>query len=48
LPNRPSINFDAEPFKEHRQQARQIADRFHIPKNFRETIERQLGRYELP
>jgi transposase len=29
-------------------QARQIADRFHILKNFRETIERQLGRYEAP
>ncbi|HME21289.1 MAG TPA: ISL3 family transposase, partial [Acetobacteraceae bacterium] len=29
-------------------QARQIADRFHILMNFRETIERQLGRYEAP
>jgi transposase len=29
-------------------QARQIADRFHLLKNFRETIERQLGRYEAP
>jgi len=27
-------------------QARQIADRFHLLKNFRETIERQLGRFE--
>lgn len=29
-------------------QARQVADRFHILKNFRDTIERQLGRYEAP
>jgi len=29
-------------------QARQIADRFHLLKNFRETIERQLGRFEAP
>lgn len=29
-------------------QARQVADRFHILKNYRETIERQLGRYEAP
>jgi transposase len=27
-------------------QARQIADRCHLLKNFRETIERQLGRFE--
>jgi transposase len=29
-------------------QARQIADRFHLLKNFRETVERQLGRLEAP
>ena len=29
-------------------QARQIADRFHLLKNFRETVERQLGRFEAP
>jgi len=29
-------------------QARQVADRFHLLKNFRETIERQLGRFEAP
>jgi hypothetical protein len=29
-------------------QARQIADRFHLLQNFRETIERQLGRLEAP
>ena len=28
--------------------ARQVADRFHLLQNFRETIERQLGRYEAP
>ena len=29
-------------------QARQVADRFHLLKNFRETIERQHGRFEAP
>lgn len=29
-------------------QARQVADRFHLLKNLRETIERQLGRLEAP
>jgi transposase len=29
-------------------QARQIADRFHLLKNFREAVERQLGRFEAP
>jgi transposase len=29
-------------------QARQVADRFHLLKNFRETIERQLDRFETP
>jgi len=28
--------------------ARQVADRFHLLQNFRETVERQLGRYEAP
>jgi hypothetical protein len=29
-------------------QARQVADRFHLLKNFRETVGRQLGRFEAP
>ena len=29
-------------------QARQVADRFHLLKNLRETIERQLRRFEAP
>jgi hypothetical protein len=29
-------------------QTRQVADRFHLLQNFRETVERQLGRYEAP
>lgn len=29
-------------------QARQIADRFHLLKNFREAVERQLDRFEAP
>ena len=29
-------------------QARQVADRFHLLKNLRETVERQLGRFEAP
>ena len=29
-------------------QARQVADRFHLLKNFREAVERQLGRFEAP
>jgi len=29
-------------------QARQVADRFHLLKNFQETVERQLGRFEAP
>jgi transposase len=29
-------------------QARQVADRFHLLQNFRETIERQWGRFEAP
>ena len=28
--------------------ARQVADRFHLLQNFRETVERQLGRFEAP
>jgi hypothetical protein len=31
-----------------RTRARQVADRFHLPKNFREAVERQLGRFEAP
>ena len=29
-------------------QARQVADRFHLLQNFRETVERQFGRFEAP
>ena len=38
----------AEAAREGAPQARQVADRFHLMQNFRETIERQLGRYEAP
>src|SRR5580692_9381966 len=38
----------AEAAREGAPQARQIADRFHLLQNFRETIERQLGGYEAP
>jgi hypothetical protein len=36
------------PPREGAPQARQVADRFHLLQNFRETIERQLGGYEAP
>jgi hypothetical protein len=36
----------AEAAREGAPQARQVADRFHLLQNFRETIERQLGGYE--
>ena len=38
----------AEAAREGAPQARQVADRFHLLQNFRETVERQLGRYEAP
>ena len=38
----------AEDAREDAPQARQVADRFHLLQNFRETIERQLGGYEAP
>src|ERR1700677_2568463 len=38
----------AEAAREGAPQAKQIADRFHLLQNFRETIERQLGGYEAP
>ena len=38
----------AEAAREGAPQARQVADRFHLLQNFRETIERQLGGYEAP
>jgi hypothetical protein len=28
--------------------AKQVADRFHLLQNFRESVERQLGRFEAP
>src|ERR1700677_127955 len=38
----------AEAAREGAPQARQVADRFHLLQNFREIVERQLGRYEAP
>ena len=38
----------AEAARQGAPQARQVADRFHLMQNFRETIERQLGRYAAP
>ena len=38
----------AEAARQGAPQARQVADRFHLLQNFRDTIERQLGRYEAP
>src|SRR5271167_4326918 len=38
----------AEAARQGAPQARQVADRFHLLQNFRETVERQLGRYEAP
>jgi transposase len=38
----------AEAAREGAPQARQVADRFHLTQNFRETVERQLGGYEAP
>ncbi len=38
----------AEAAREGAPQARQVADRFHLLQNFRETVERQLRRYEAP
>jgi hypothetical protein len=38
----------AEAPREGALKARQVADRFHLLQNFRETVERQFGRYEAP
>ena len=38
----------AEAAREGAPQAQQVADRFHLMQNFRETVERQLGGYEAP
>ena len=38
----------AEAARQGAPQARQVADRFHLLQNFRETVERQLGGYEAP
>jgi hypothetical protein len=38
----------AEAAREGAPQARQVADRFHLMQNFRETVERQLSGYEAP
>ena len=38
----------AEAAREGVPQAKQVADRFHLMQNFRETVERQLGGYEAP
>jgi hypothetical protein len=46
--NRDRAGVYADAARQGAPQARQIADRFHLLKNFRETIERQLGRFEAP
>ena len=38
----------AEAAREGAPQAKQVADRFHLMQNFRETVERPLGGYEAP
>ena len=38
----------AEASRQGAPQARQVVDRFHLLQNFRETVERQLGRFEAP
>ena len=38
----------AEAARQGAPQARLVADRFHLLQNFRETVERQLGRFEAP
>ena len=38
----------AEAARQGAPQARQVADRFHLFQNFRESVERQLGRFEAP
>ena len=42
--SRDRAGFYAEAARQGAPQARQVADRFHLLQNFRETIERQLGR----
>jgi hypothetical protein len=46
--NRDRAGLYADAARQGAAQARQVADRFHILKNLRETIERQLGRHEAP
>jgi len=46
--NRDRAGLYADAIRQGAPQARQVADRFHILKNFRETIERQVGRFEAP
>src|SRR5208337_1309555 len=43
-----SAGLYAEAARQGAPQARQVADRFHLLQNFRETVERQLGRFEAP
>ena len=38
----------AEAARQGAPQARQVADRFHLVQNFRESVERQLGLFEAP
>ena len=38
----------AEAARQGAPQAKQVADRFHLLQNFRDTVERQLGRFEAP
>jgi transposase len=46
--SRDSAGLYADAARQGAPQARQVADRFHLLQNFRETVERQLGRFEAP
>jgi Transposase/Helix-turn-helix domain len=46
--SRDRVGLYAEAARQGAPQARQVADRFHLLQNFRETVERQLGRFEAP
>ncbi|WP_158932637.1 transposase [Acidisphaera sp. S103] len=46
--NRDRAGLYADGARQDAPQAGQVADRFHLLQNFRETVERQLGRFEAP
>ena len=46
--SRDRAGFYADGARQGAPQARQIADRFHLLQNFREAVERQLGRFGAP